>query len=275
MVFPPIQVSDYLNNAISGSGNNDNQLTPNVPGTSGIGTRQASIANNRDAVSTRHLVHWFLPEGPIVQMYINPQSIRIGNKKAISPTRTKGGYVLQYWGEELTTLSIQGTTGSSGIEGINVLHDVYRNEQLAFDPYALYMSAKFDQDNMGAGLFEDTSVGEVLDFASSVVNSADANISSAMNAPSLAALAFTVEMHWSGESYRGYFSGFDVTEDVNNLGMFTYSLEFVCTRRSGYRNNYLPFHRSAVSGPSNSSPQFGVPYSYGNLFSSETYTPRR
>ena len=58
-------------------------------------------------------------------MYINPQQMNIDEKKVIKQQRTKGGYIIQYWGEELTTLNISGTTGSAGVEGINVLYEIY------------------------------------------------------------------------------------------------------------------------------------------------------
>ena len=85
----------------------------------------------------RRMLKWLVPERGIIEMYINPQSIAIRNAKNIKSERTKGGFVVQYWGEELTSIDISGHTGTSGIEGINVLSDIYRGEQLAFDIIAL------------------------------------------------------------------------------------------------------------------------------------------
>ena len=45
-----------------------------------------------------------------VKMWINPESLVIRNNKDITPTRTKGGFSLQYWGEGLTEISLTGTT---------------------------------------------------------------------------------------------------------------------------------------------------------------------
>ena len=85
----------------------------------GFGSQEATIPPLKRAVSVRQMMRWLVPEGPVVEMYINPQGIGYNYKKLITqPTRTKGGFVLQYWGEELTTLAIHGTTGSSDEEEI-------------------------------------------------------------------------------------------------------------------------------------------------------------
>src|SRR5580698_2990039 len=76
--------------------------------------------------NNRELIIFNIPNRGQVQMYINPQSFSMSEKKITKQTRTKGGYIIQYWGEELPEIDIQGTTGSGGIEGINVLRDVYR-----------------------------------------------------------------------------------------------------------------------------------------------------
>ena len=60
----------------------------------------------------------------------------------------------------LSILDITGTTGTSGIEGINVLYDIYRNEQLAFDPFALFLAAKNNQDTFAGDIF---GIGSALD----------------------------------------------------------------------------------------------------------------
>lgn len=247
-----------------------------APSPSGFGTRQSRVPNNRPAVSTRHIMHWFIPEQPIVQMYINPQRISYNYKKSNVPTRTKGGFVIQYWGEELTTLNIEGTTGSSGIEGINVLKDVYRSEQLSLDPYALFIAAQVDSSTINGG-----AVGESIgDFfgGSNTANAAGGILGGLLAAgadsinpnnirpkPSLAQLAYSVELYWSGSVYRGYFDSFSVTESVTTLGMFDYTIAFTVTQERGFRQNFMPWHRSATDGPSNSNPEMGRKYSFGTL----------
>lgn len=243
---------------------------PIVPSTSGLATRQGRVQSNRTAVNQRKLIHWLVPEGPIVQMYMNPQNIRYQYKKTITPQRTKGGYSIQYWGEELTSLAISGTTGTSGIEGINVLHDVYRNEQLAYDPYALYLASKNDLESRGAEI-SDLVTGNFGDFAEGLVSgAADLLPGANVQPPTLASLAFTVEMYWSGSVFRGYFEDFNITESVDNLGMFNYDFNFKVTQQRGMRLNFLPHHRSATAGPSS----LDNPHSYGSMVAGVNPPPR-
>lgn len=276
MVFPPAtppaQSNDFFD--IAGLFGLSAPTGPQV--SSGINSQQNNLPNNRAAISTRHQIRWLVPEGPIVEMYINPQNISYNYKKTISPQRTKGGYVIQYWGEDLVPLNISGTTGTSGIEGINVLYNVYRAEQLAFDPFALYQAAQKSLQNSSAGVFGTNSAlgsGNVLD---SILNASQSVLPKPVaNPPSLAALACTVEMYWSGEVYRGYFTDFSVKESASELGLFNYDINFMVTQRRGFRQNFLAWHRSPTDGPSNSDPINGIPYSFGSLVTSEPngYTP--
>lgn len=252
-----------------------------IPSTSGLGTRQSKVRSNRPAVNARHQMFWFVPEQPIVEMYINPQSMSSGFKKVITPQRTKGGYAIQYWGEEMLVLNLQGTTGTSGIEGINVLEDVYRSEQLTLDPYALYVAAAPAPSAtaalgsaIGGALGGD--VGSAIGGAvGGLLGDAAAGIgATARPTPSLANFAFSVELYWSGVVYRGYFSSFNVTESVDTLGMFNYTIEFVVTQKRGFRQNFMPWHRSATSGPSDSNAFNGRPYSFGALVQGEQATPQ-
>lgn len=276
---PPDQSDDIFDingTFLSGGSGSGGFVASNVPGSSGLSTRQGAIQNNRPAVSTRQLIHWLLPEGPIVQMYINPQNISYNYKKNISSQRTKGGYSLQYWGPELTVLNISGTTGTSGIEGINVLYDVYNNEQIAFDPFALFLAAKLNQERQTQGLFApDSAFNESAEFIGSLLGANESLLPQGVTqAPSLASLAFTVEMYWSGEVYRGYFTDFTVKESADQLGLFNYDINFTVTQKRGFRSNFLAWHRSATSGPSNSDPQLGTPYSYGSLVGRNQATPQ-
>ena len=238
------------------------------PSQNGLTTRQKQVPPNRDAVSTRKAMRFLVPEQPIVELYINPQSIQYQHKKSTSTTRVKGGYVLQYWGEELPSISINGTTGTSGIEGINVLMDVYRNEQLMFDPYALFLQSqkeKEDQKGFTDLVFGDEGIVSTIgDVFNQLNNSQNTNVTSSRNKPTLASLAFTVEMYWMGEVYRGFFEGFNFKESVDRLGLFDYDFSFKVTQKRGFRTNFMPWHHHPSYGQSNWS-QGGPPLSYGNL----------
>lgn len=235
-----------------------------TPVSGGYGVRQSSVPNNRLATSTRQLVKWLVPEGPIVEMYINPKNINYNHKKIINTTQTKGGFVAQYWGEDLLRMSISGTTGTSGIEGINVLYDLYRYEQLAFDPYAVAMASEKYYDTLTQGLFNPDSLLSSPDILNSFLGS-PIGANNNFNPPSLADIAFRVEMYYAGWVFRGYFNSFTLTENADNLSLFDYVIEFVVTSKRGYRYNNQAWQRSPLDGPSNSDPKTGTPYSYSTL----------
>lgn len=276
MPLQPLNLSGNIYQAAN------NAIKP--PTSSGNGSRQNKVPPNRAGFHTRNLVRWFIPETGIIDMYINPESIVTNDSKIISDTRTKGGYILQYWGEEKTQLQISGTTGSSGVEGINVLYDIYRAEQVAFDPYALVFAAALDASNNNDSFLGDSPVSLLSNLASGLGQTFSQQVTNSLVSgttnptrprPTLASLAFSVEMYWSGWTYRGYFKDFRVTESSQKLGLFDYSMTFIATQRRGYRANFLPWHRSPTSGPSNSDPEFGAPYSYSSLVSQQNFQANR
>ena len=273
----PIQPVNLLGQAQAAVSNTTGRVPPS---SSGDGTRQNRIKPNRTGSHVRNLVKWFIPETGIVDMYINPENITTADKKVITKQRAKGGYVLQYWGEELTALTIKGTTGSSGVEGINVLFDIYRGEQVAFDPFALALSASLDRSNAENSLLGDSpgdilggltaGIGEdILDLTANALQ--NGSTTPTRPTPTLASLAFSVEMYWSGWTYRGYFTDFTLTESAQKIGMFDYSMTFMATQRRGFRSNFMAWHRSPVSGPSNSDPTLGTPLSISQLVPSESF----
>jgi hypothetical protein len=232
------------------------------PTTSGVATR--SIPDERIAYRKRSVMRWFVPEVGIVDMYVNPEMVSYKDSKTISSERSKGGFILQYYGEDFTELSLSGTTGSSGIEGINVLYDVYRAEQVAFDPYALLIAKSIEEqreESQRGGLVELGANSVISFFANQFQNTTGP----VKPSPTLASLAFSVELYWSGWVYRGFFENFTLTENADQPGLFKYDMNFKAFQRRGYRYNFMPYHRSATAGQSDSDPYFGVPYSYKDL----------
>ncbi len=203
----------------------------------------------------------------IVPMYINPQNVQIQEKKIISQQRTKGGYSIQYWGEELPTLSASGNTGSGGIEAINILRDVYRHEQIQFKKILLQRTRDLINDAQASledkssstalsgtislidNLFQN-SISEIINGADSIIetikNSVNKTTTSAKRIeliPTLASFAVSIDLYYQGEKYRGYFNDFQVTEDAGTPGFFNYSFSFIILKRYGTRNNFMPWHR--------------------------------
>ncbi len=282
---------DSLHNTLGGLSNN-NPLTssqqslfkssgfliPSTYSADGNGLPYNKVPSDRPAQLKRNIITWFVPEFGIVRMYVNPSSISYNHKKAISKDRTKGGYTLQYWGEELTTLTISGTTGSSGVEGINVLYEIYRAEQYAFDGIGLTLAANNASADVANNLVSGLggAIGQGINGlfggnpSSPTAGAAGAgllggilgvsspnNNLSAKNIPTLAQLAFTVEMYYNGWVYRGFFESMTVNEKADSF-LMEYNLSFVATQRRGYRLNYFPWAKSAKDGPST----YGTPESF-------------
>jgi len=212
------------------------------------------------------------------QLYMNPQSFNLRERKYIKSELTKGGFVTQYWGEELSTIEVSGTTGASGVEGINVLRDIYRHEQIQYrrvlENRQRELAAAAEQaakdaaeslsertgawgtfsnvaDTLTGGAF--TSTVDGLGNAVDMIFDTGSGTSLAMSGsgafrtiPTLAAFATNIDMYYQGEFYRGYFSSFSSTENANEPGHFTYQFSFTVTRRSGRRENFMPWHREAV-----------------------------
>ena len=232
----------------------------------GTGLPSSKVPSYRDSQLKRNIITWFVPEFGIVRMYVNPSSISYIHKKAIDKARTKGGYTLQYWGEELSQLNISGTTGGAGIEGINVLYEIYRAEQYAFDGTGLSLAANnASQPNLLNSLIGNTGdspsllggiVGGVSGSISTLLGQDSPNTALAANSiNSLAQLAFTVEMYYNGWVYRGFFENMTINEKADSF-LLEYNMVFTVTQRRGYRLNYFPWSKSAVDGPSQyTSPQ--------------------
>lgn len=267
-------MATFLDDAINATGNaasflgnganatlNPNDFTQNgfvvaaTPNADGNGLPSSKVDSSRVGMQKRSAVHWFVPEFGVVKMYINPRQIQYRYAKLIQKDRTKGGFTLQYWGEELPVLTLSGTTGTSGIEGINVLYEIYRAEQLAFDGIGLTLAANnsaqgaAEQIIGGVGSAIGGAVGgEIAKGLFGVDSSAQAL--APRNIPSLAQFAFGVEMFYLGWVHRGYFTSMDVNESADQLGLFDYTINFVVTERRGYRFNNLPWQRSAKDGQS-------------------------
>lgn len=276
-----------INNSISGGTKEQGFASPNAP-SADINLPFAKVSPGVTAVqpSKRHLISWFIPDMGVVKMYVNPENISYQHRKLIRPNRTKGGYSIQYWGEELTTITMRGTTGSSGIEGINALYEVYRSEQYTFDAVGLTLSSNNAAENTASNLFNaganylqekiTKGVGGIGGALLGGVVGAMApsqNILSTRNLPTLAANALTVEMYYMGWVFRGYFTNFTITESTELL--FTYDIGFTATQRRGYRTNFLPWHKSPIGGGGDFGNHYEQDFNPSNLgaaYDSETGT---
>ncbi len=270
---------DKINNNLSGNSTGQGFESPVAP------TADINLPFNKIPTgipvpkSRRQLIHWFIPDMGVVKMYVNPNQIVYTYKKIQKTTRTKGGYSVQYWGEELPTLQISGNTGSSGIEGINALYEVYRAEQYTFDSVGLTLSSNNAAQNvanniLGYGVSKLSSsisngiggvTGGVIGGAASALLSPSSS-SLPTSIPSLANTAFTVEMYYMGWVFRGFFTTMTVTEKANDFSI-EYNLGFTVTQKRGYRTNYLPWQKNPSAGGSDLGNNFEGPTDRGTATS--------
>lgn len=84
-------------------------------------------------------------------MHVNPSSFSEQHTKKIERVQTRGGWVEQHWGDELTDISASGSTGAfinlySGLSSVvrqktiawdryRDLYDLYRNNGSIYDPF--------------------------------------------------------------------------------------------------------------------------------------------
>lgn len=212
----------------------------------------------------------------LIPCYISPQEFNVEERKLITETFTKGGYFVEYWGEELPTITARGTTGSGGIEAIEILRAIYRNEQIQMEQVLRERAREISEEaetslqdtsssTVQAGvvsaldsLFEN-GFSEILDGTQSVIeeitNIFDESVEEETNPvtfiPSLGAFAVSVDLYIQGLKYRGYFTDFRVTETAESPGVFEYSFSFKVLRRSGRRNNFMPWHRNPYDSNGN------------------------
>jgi len=216
----------------------------------------------------------------IVPFYINPQSFNIQENKIINSTLTKGGYSIQYWGEELTTISVGGTTGSGGIEAVNILRAIYRNEINVFNDILKQRAENMQQeyitafgsneslnrtasfgggvraalDDLTSGGFSNFTSGaksaieEIVDAATGI---SDSNPTNVELVPSLGAFATSLILYWQGEKFQGYIKDFKVDENAATPGNFDYSFSFTVVKRSGVRKNFAAWHRNPYDSAGN------------------------
>ena len=194
--------------------------------------------SNRDS----QIMTWRVPNGSLVQMYINPEDFTISESKQITQNRTKGGFIVQYWGDNLTKLMLKGTTGSSGVKGINVLRDIYHAELRAFDLVAASQQSQLNNILANTDL-SGQNVGDQLQQASQQI----INNQQFILRPTLGSLALGVTLYYQGASYKGFFTEFSVSESVSKLGLFDYTMSFTATSIAGRRDNFMAWHREPLA----------------------------
>jgi hypothetical protein len=194
---------------------------------------------------------WELYDGTFIEMYVNPQSVTMQANKKIQATRTKGGFMVQYWGDELVVMNISGTTGSSGIEGIEILYDLFQSELLP--PKRLdELSYNFAASPNAQAANEVASKNKVNQFSNKdLARRAD-----------LVSRATNVVLWYGTKRYYGFFTSFGVTELASSPGEYTYQMTYTIWKTVGRDKNYMPWHRTPAPLSNGLS---GVPENDGNV----------
>ena len=220
----------------------------------------------------------------IVPMYINPENISISRGKITNESLTLGGYIVQFWGDKLDEFAISGTTGSGGIEAINILESVYKNEQIQFKKELLRRQSDLALDSQSvlselassanvsdgllaaADLFFDGAITEVIESTNEVMEYLKNPTGSLYGnevitlMPTLASFAVSVKMYFQGQMHTGFFKSFSVTEQSQSPGHFNYNFNFTSLESIGQRKNFMPWHRNPYD-------QTGKPRQSNSIFS--------
>ena len=205
----------------------------------------------------------------VIPCYISPNEFSIDEKKLITETFTKGGYIVEYWGEQLPVITGRGTTGSGGPEAVEILRSVYRNEQIQMEQLLIDRAREASQAVQST--LQDTSTviaqtgvtsaldslfgngfSEIIDGSQSIIDEISSIFSDSPDEipnpvtliPSTGAFAVSVDLYLQGFKYRGYFSDFRVSESGESPGLFDYNFTFKVLRRIGKRSNFMPWHRN-------------------------------
>jgi hypothetical protein len=146
---------------------------------------------------------------PDLVMLINPDNLNLSYNQLLNETRTLGGFVEEFWGEQLTTFSASGRTAmfyssggltrldsktSTAYENFIYFLNIYRNNGKSYDNKST--SATYKNSN------KITSVG-------------------------------TVVMNYINKDYEGFFDSFTIRELAEKPFYLEYDLSFKVTRIIG------------------------------------------
>lgn len=145
---------------------------------------------------------------PTFTMLFNPANLDISYSKLITETRTLGGFVHEFWGEQLTTLAASGKTAMFIDE-----NGLTNKNSRTTEAYKNFMSLLNIYKNNGIGYFKKFD-----------------SIASKSNQTKIASLGI-ISMYFDNKMYDGYFESFTNTEDATRPFNLDYSFSFKAVRQ--------------------------------------------
>lgn len=159
----------------------------------------------------------FSVKGQSLYLYINPDKLDFSYKERINRTRTRAGWVDEYWGEDLTTISADAVTG-----GFYTVSDGY------------YYNVFHDLNGQGPGAGgSKTSLALVVynKLADLFTNNGytfnnKPNKGSKIRAWGEVDGFSPISFHFDSKTYNGYFDSFNTTHNESTPYMFNFSFTF-------------------------------------------------
>jgi len=152
-------------------------------------------------------------EPPSLTMLINPANLDLSYTSLVNETRTMGGFVQEFWGEQLTSLSASGQTALFINNGEGITNENLRDTEA----YSNFIRLMNIYKNNGK---------EYIDETSKLTLSTKAN-------PNRIVKFATIIMTYIGREYHGYFEGFTFKESAEKPFHFDYDFSFKITRIVG------------------------------------------
>ena len=138
---------------------------------------------------------------PSLTMLINPDSLVTTYTPLITETRTLGGFVHEYWGEQLTSLTASGKTAMFIDEG-----GLSNKNSRDTESYQYFISLLNIYKNNGKDYYQNFK-----------------SVASQRNSNRITNLGY-VNLYFDGKQFLGYFESFDYEEDA--LKPFTLDYNF-------------------------------------------------
>jgi hypothetical protein len=154
----------------------------------------------------------------VFEFYVNPQRLNLNYQKKVTEIRTRGGWEIQHWGDELTEIRVEGKSGGTHRKGI--LKNINRDTTVS----ALEQESSRQQSDSGDGLRNNEDVTHSLAWQRLLALKKLYDIDHAVrNQEELTLLGIAVYDSF----YVGYFTNFTgPNHDANDPYQFSYGFTF-------------------------------------------------